>query len=74
MMFKPGALCRLSSGIPVWESQQDMLWDTPPHWIPKDSLVSILEIKEGHFIIHTHLGIFNALESWMKPSRVERVR
>lgn len=72
-MLKLGTLYILRAHIPVWTYEKEMFWNAVACWIPIDSVINILELKESSYIVHTHLGVFIASEGWLNDSNVEEV-
>lgn len=72
-MLKLGTLYVLRADIPTWTQHQNMRWSNIVHWIPIDSFISIIEMNEDYFIVHTHLGVFITLENWLGGTNAEEV-
>lgn len=72
-MLKLGTLYILRAQIPAWIQHHDMRWTNIVCWIPIDSFISIIEMNNDYFIVHTHLGVFITLENWLCGTNSEEV-
>lgn len=67
-MHKLGGLYKAIMSVPIYQNSH-----TAVHWLQLGCLITILEMHEHHYVVHTHLGVFCVLSPWVGPKSIEKV-